>query len=123
MSGIRDQEGGREQAKRPEPIPVIEEAQEDEAIEEELETEPAPRAHDLLEELVGREIATRLHARYAEIIARVHRIPSEHPQRGAWEARAEALNPDNWVTADEVLSGVQRADALFDSLRRELLAH
>ena len=128
VSGIRDQ-GGREQGSRDqepkvEPIPVVEEGvEEEEAMDEEREIEARPRAHDLLEELVGREIATRLHARYAEIIARVHLIPAEHPQRGSWEARAEALNPDNWVTPDEVLGGVQRADALFDSLRRELLAH
>lgn len=86
-------------------------------------TPPRARAHDLLEELVGHEIATRLHARYSEIISRVHRIPETHPERAAWEARAEALNPDNWVTPDEVLRGVSRADALFDSLRKELLAH
>jgi hypothetical protein len=84
--------------------------------------EPAPRAHDLLEELVGHEIATRLHARYSEIISRVHRIPDDHPQRNAWQARAEALNPDNWVTPDEVLRGVSHADALFDALRQELVA-
>ena len=106
-----------------ESVPVVEDNGGEEAVDEEREGDAPPRAHDLLEELVGREIATRLHARYAEIIARVHHIPVEHPQRGAWEARAEALNPDNWVTPDEVLDGVQRADALFDSLRRELLAH
>jgi hypothetical protein len=81
------------------------------------------RPHDLLDELAGHEIATRLHARYSEIISRVHRLPESHPQRAAWEARAEALNPDNWVTPDEVLRGVSHADALFDSLRTELLAH
>lgn len=125
QAGIREQAGPRDQEQKVEPIPVVDEAvdEEEEATEEEREIEARPRAHDLLEELVGREIATRLHARYAEIIARVHHIPVEHPQRGSWEARAEALNPDNWVTPDEVLGGVQRADALFDSLRRELLAH
>lgn len=131
-SGNRDQGGNREQggvrdlkqqAQKPEPVPVVEESDEEEALDEGPEREPPPRAHDLLEELVGREIATRLHARYAEIIARVHHIAADHPQRAAWEARAERLNPDNWVTPDEVLDGVQRADALFDSLRRELLAH
>jgi hypothetical protein len=91
-------------------------------VTDEVEVPPA-RAHDLLEELVGHEIATRLHARYSEIISRVHRIPENHPQRAAWEARAEALNPDNWVTPNEVLRGVSHADALFDALRRELLAH
>jgi hypothetical protein len=95
--------------------------------EEELSEEPvgtpAARPHDVLEELVGREIATRLRARYAEIISRIHRLPPDHAQRSGWEVRAHKLNPNNWVTPDEVLKGVQHADALFDSLRRELLAH
>jgi hypothetical protein len=94
----------------------------DESLGDDFEA-PRPRAHDLLDELVGHEIATRLHARYSEIISRVHRLPADHPQRSSWEARAEALNPDNWVTPDEVLRGVSHADAAFDALRTELLAH
>jgi hypothetical protein len=94
----------------------------DEQVADEADEAP-PRAHDLLEELVGHEIATRLHARYSEIISRVHRIPDDHPQRTAWQARAESLNPDNWVTPDEVLRGVSHADASFDALRKELLSH
>ncbi len=82
----------------------------------------APRAHDLLEELVGREIATRLHARYAELSARISEVATDEATREAWRVRAEPLNPDLWVTADEILSGVQRADSLFDQLRRDLLA-
>jgi hypothetical protein len=39
-----------------------------------------------------------------------------------WEARAAALDPDAWVTADEILSGVSRADELLDAIRRELLS-
>jgi hypothetical protein len=107
-----------------EPVAIPEQpAPEEEVIEEWIAAEPPRRGHDLLEELVGREIATRLHARYAEIVARVHRLPPDHPQRSVFESRAEALNPDNWVTPDEVLQGVAHADAVFDSLRRELLAH
>lgn len=82
---------------------------------------PEPRrGHDLLEELVGREIATRLHARYAELTARISRLQLDELSRDAWRTRAEAVNPDNWVTPDEVLAGVERADALFDHMRREL---
>jgi hypothetical protein len=81
------------------------------------------RAHDLLEELAGREIATRLHARFAELSARISALEMDEPTREAWRARAEVLNPDNWVTPDEVLSGVERADALFDDLRRALPSH
>lgn len=124
-------------ARGPQPVPLedkavrppgAEEAEElgddEDAVLEQPPQEPAvARAHDLLEELVGREIATRLRGRYSEISARIHRVPVDHAQRAAWEARAEALNPDNWVTADEVLGGIERADRLFDSLRRELLSH
>ncbi|MCA1583445.1 MAG: hypothetical protein LC791_01270 [Acidobacteria bacterium] len=82
-----------------------------------METAPA---HDLLEELVGREIATRLRARYAELAARITRLPLEALARDAWRMRAEAVNPDNWVTPDEILAGVQHAGQVFDDLRREL---
>lgn len=94
----------------------------DEAPADEVETAaPArPRAHNLLEELVGREIATRLHARYAELSARISQLPVDELVRDAWRTRAEAINPDNWVTPDEVLAGVERADALFDEMRTEL---
>jgi hypothetical protein len=131
VSGVRDQAGAGDQvsdvaarADVSEPqAPTEPTASEEEPVDEEIAPPPPRRGHDLLEELVGREIATRLHARYAEIIARVHRVPADHPQRTAFEVRAEALNPDNWVTPDEVLKGVAHADAVFDSLRRELLAH
>jgi len=83
-----------------------------------------PRGHDLLEELVGREIATRLHARYAELSARISEVAAgDEPTREKWQVRADPLNPDLWVTPDEILAGVQRADALFDQLRRDLLAN
>ncbi|MGH9173964.1 MAG: hypothetical protein ACRD1H_06385, partial [Vicinamibacterales bacterium] len=78
-------------------------------------------APDLLAELVGRDIATRLRARYAEINARIHQLPSDDATRAAWQARAEPLNPDSWLTPGEILHGVSRADELFDALRRELL--
>lgn len=77
--------------------------------------------HGLLEELVGREIATRLRARHSELSARIHQRHTEAGERDRWMARAEALNPDTWLTAEAVLDGVRRADGLFDSLRHELL--
>lgn len=82
----------------------------------------APRhTHGLLEELVGREIATRLRARHSELSARIHERHTEAGDRDRWMARAEALNPDMWLTPEAVLDGVRRADGLFDSLRHELL--
>jgi hypothetical protein len=84
-----------------------------------------PPAHHhvsgLLEELVGREIATRLRARYSEIQARIHEQPVEAAQRDAWMTRADRLNPDLWLTPDAILEGVRSADTLFDQLRSELV--
>ena len=84
---------------------------------------PRPHTYGLLEELVGREIATRLRVRYSEIGARVHEQYAEVAVRDAWMKRAEPLNPDLWLTPEAVLEGVRRADGLFDRLRTELLAH
>lgn len=75
----------------------------------------------LLEELVGREIATRLRARHAELAARIHQRHTDAAERDRWMARAESVNPDNWLTPDAVLDGVRRADGAFESLRKELL--
>jgi len=90
------------------------------AAEGEGDSSPA-HTHTLLEELVGREIATRLHARYAEICARIHERHPHGPVRQQWMARADGLDPDTWLTPEAVLEGVRQADALFDRLRAELL--
>jgi hypothetical protein len=92
------------------------------AIEPQPEILETPaHAPDLLAELVGRDIATRLRARYAEITARIHQMEADDAMRAAWQTRAESLNPDSWITPDEILAGVSRADELFDDLRRALL--
>jgi hypothetical protein len=93
-----------------------------ERFEPEPPAPPAHHAYGLLEELVGREIATRLRARYAEIAARVHAHVTEPSLRDAWLKRAEPLNPDLWLTPESILDGVRHADPLFEQLRRELLA-
>jgi hypothetical protein len=81
----------------------------------------APQGNRLLEELVGREIASRLRARYAEITARiVEKAGGDASQASAWAKRAEPLNPDLWVTPDAILDGVRAADGLYDSLKAQL---
>jgi hypothetical protein len=77
--------------------------------------------HGLLEELVGREIATRLRARYAEILARIHEQGFDEQTTATWVARAEPLDPDTWLTPDAVLEGVRAADTRLEALRAALL--
>lgn len=84
---------------------------------------PRPSTYGLLEGLVGREIATRLRARYSEIRARIHEQDADAPVREAWMQRAEPLNPDLWLTPGAVLDGVRNVDGLFERLRTELLGH
>jgi hypothetical protein len=104
----------------PAPVDMVESSS---ANGEPLEPPEAPtHAPDLLAELVGRDIATRLRARYAEITARIHQMKADDATRAAWQTRAETLNPDSWITPDEILAGVSRADELFDDLRRALLS-
>ena len=74
----------------------------------------------LLEQLVGREIATRLRNRYRDISARIQAAEQSEERRSGWLARADALDPDRWLTSHEILHGVQHADTLLDELRREV---
>jgi hypothetical protein len=101
----------------PEPVESVDTIDQEEAFEADAAPSPGNR---LLEELVGREIATRLRARYAEIMTRIREKDGAGSQREAWVKRAEPLNPDLWVTPDAILDGVRAADSLYDSLKSEL---
>lgn len=100
--------------------PAVEEAPE----EAEAETEPAievPPARNLLvEELAGREIGARLRARYAEIIGRIQALDVDGSVKDKWFKRAEAIDPETWMTPEQVLEGVRNADAQYEKLKSEL---
>jgi len=93
----------------------------DETDAADLEPAAPASVHRLLEELVGREIATRLRARYSEIMARIHEQDAGGAMRDAWLKQAAPLNPDLWLTPDAILEGVRTADNLFERIRIELL--
>jgi len=76
----------------------------------------------LVEELAGREIGSRLRARHAEIISRIDELDVDGSVKDAWFKRAEAIDPELWMTPEEVLDGVRSADAQYDKLRAELSA-
>ena len=66
---------------------------------------------------LGSEGLLRLRGRYADILAGIHdRIP-DGPRREELKAQAERLNPDNWVTEEEVRSGLEQYESVFESLR------
>jgi hypothetical protein len=88
--------------------------------EESPSVEIPPPRNLLVEELAGREIGSRLRARYAEMIARIQALDVDGSVKDAWFKRAEAIDPELWMTPEEVLNGVRSADAQYDKLRSEL---
>jgi hypothetical protein len=80
---------------------------------------PQREQNPLLDQLVGREIATRLRARYMDIVARISETPAGDA-RTRWQERADALDPDRWTSAEAILEGIRYADQRFDELKREL---
>jgi len=66
---------------------------------------------------LGAEGLVRLRARYAEVMARIAEKPMDEPAREELKTRAERLNPDGWVTADEVGAALEQYEAVFESVR------
>jgi hypothetical protein len=99
-------------------LPAEEEVEEDlpEKVPAELDIQleaPATAAGARL----GAEGLARLRGRYAEVLARIsERVPD--PERQAeLKAIAERLNPDAWVTEEDVAAGLEAYEATFESLR------
>lgn len=68
-------------------------------------------------ERLGAEALGRLRARYAEVMARIAEKPMDEEARDQLKLRAERLNPDGWVTADEVAVALEQYETVFEELR------
>ena len=90
--------------------------------ETEMAIEVPPPSNRLVEELAGREIGSRLRARHADIIARIDDLDVDGSVKDAWFKRAEAIDPELWMTPESVLEGVRNADTQYDKLRAGLTA-
>jgi hypothetical protein len=84
----------------------------DEPPAPEIESRPAA-----VSERIGPEGLARLRARYAEVMARIAERQLDDAAREELKLRAERLNPDAWVTDDEVRDGLEQYEAVFESLR------
>ena len=118
----------------PAPVPAVEPAESAYAREESGELrrdhagaafgrvgEPVEPRNRLLEELAGREIGSRLRARHADIVARIDDLDVDGSEKDALFKRAEALDPELWMTPEAVLEGVRNADTLFEKLKAALV--
>jgi hypothetical protein len=66
---------------------------------------------------LGSEGLARLRARYAEVMARIAERPMDDAAREELKLRAERLNPDGWVTADEVQQALEQYESVYEGLR------
>lgn len=73
-----------------------------------------------VEQNLGREQLTRLRARYAELQARITERGGEPARIDALRAQAESLNPDTWVTDEEVRQGIESFETKIRDLRAAL---
>jgi len=73
-----------------------------------------------VERQVGREQLTRLRARYAELLTRIAERGGDVERIDALRAQAESLNPDTWVTEEEVRQGIDSFEPKIRDLRAAL---
>jgi hypothetical protein len=66
---------------------------------------------------LGPEALARLRARYAEVLTRISERPMEEAARDELKLKAERLNPDAWVTAEDVTAGLEDYERVYDELR------
>jgi hypothetical protein len=73
-----------------------------------------------VEQQVEREQLTRLRARYAELLTRIAERGGDVERIEALRAQAESLNPDTWVTEEEVRQGIDSFEPKIRDLRAAL---
>lgn len=89
-------------------------------------TDPEPeRPHHLsdlsaVERMLGSEQLGRLRGQYAAALARIGRRITEATLAESLRALAERINPDAWVTEDDVRQGLQGASAVQEELARHV---
>jgi hypothetical protein len=66
---------------------------------------------------LGSEGLARLRARFADVSATISRRVQDEGRRQQLHELAERLNPDSWVTAEEVQRGLDEYESVLASLR------
>ena len=80
----------------------------------------APERRSVAIGLIGAENVARLRARHAEAFARISDRVIDPARRRALQVLAEELNPDAWLTAEEVQQGLADFDARLARLGAQL---
>ena len=78
-----------------------------------IDDRPGTPAHARL----GPEGVHRLRIRHAEILARIVERVSDPVQQDELKGQVERLNPDRWVTEEEVRLGLEQYESVLEALR------
>jgi hypothetical protein len=62
---------------------------------------------------LGSEALARLRGRYADVLANLARRVPDEQRREQMREQAERLNPDNWVTDEEVTAGLDSYESVL----------
>lgn len=92
------------------PVPAIVATEGEPAVMPDQPVTPA-------EARLGSEGLSRLRGRYAEMLARISERIQDQERQTELKTLAERLNPDAWVTEEDVLTGLDGYEATFESLR------
>lgn len=122
QSRSQDSESAEEVSSPSGPAPPVEEPAAVARVEASPAVEMPQPSNRLVEELAGREIGSRLRARHAAIVARIEDLDVDGSVKDALFKRAEAIDPELWMTPEEVLDGVRNADTHYEKLRAALAA-
>jgi hypothetical protein len=107
----------------PEPSDTGSEPALDEELDEEEEIDGRPGSASepsASERVLGAEGLSRVRARYAEVLARISAQITDDAVADELRDLAERLNPDAWVTADEVGRGLEHFEPVLEQLRQRL---
>jgi hypothetical protein len=89
--------------------------------EEEIDGRPGSASEpSAAERVLGAEGLSRVRARYAEVLARISAQITDDAVADELRDLAERLNPDAWVTPDEVGRGLEDFERVLEQLRQRL---
>ena len=97
----------------PEPLGLQEPPEPAEPLESPEPSEPAEPRYAR----IGAQGLMRLRARYAEVMARIAEKPLDEAAKEELRTKAERLNPDAWVTEQEVADALEQYETVFEALR------
>jgi hypothetical protein len=112
--GTREEQGSRDTTATSATNPAFE------VHDPEGDGESQPIERSAVHRALGSEGLVRVRARYAEVIARISSQVTDAAVADELRVLAERLNPDAWVTDEEVRGGLESFEPVLETVRQRL---